>query len=278
MVKSQRSYSLLSSDDDTEVLERGRHRNHGMGHGKWFYCRILLILEIGHAIVLLLGYGVWAAIHSRSLTANSITYRKLSEYNASPTYGIRNAADPSPEAHAFWMDIQDTNGFIQVDAQWAESLDLPQTRTHPSRPDQKIYQINFFHSIHCLYRIRSRLIASAPLEQWPRNDTHTLHCLDHIRHNMMCHADLSLYGTDDYVVFDKAPDSQTCRDISGVKQWAKANAWAGYKDYWALFDWQNVEARVEEELRRHPGIRWDQYRDYYDPDIPGGYRLEFLDT
>lgn len=93
----------------------------------------------------------------------------------------------------------------------------------------------------------------------------------------MCYPDLSLHGTDDYVVFDNAPDNRKCRDISAVQQWSKAHAWTGYKEYWARFDWIRIEGEIEMELKKHPGIRWDQYRDYYDPELPHGYQLEFLD-
>lgn len=49
--------------------------------------------------------------------------------------------------------ITTANGIIAFDAQRVGRMNLPTTRSHPSDPDLKIYQINFFHSLHCLVRI-----------------------------------------------------------------------------------------------------------------------------
>ena len=94
----------------------------------------------------------------------------------------------------------------------------------------------------------------------------------------MCHPDLSLHGTDDYVVFDNAPPDKQCRDFSAIQRFAEAHVWTGSKEYWAQFDWPDVDRRIEEELETHPGIRWDQYQDNYDPELEHGYRLTFFDT
>jgi len=120
-----------------------------------------------------------------------------------------------------------------------------------------IYQIDAFHSLHCLvfsphfpsdfvsfqsqsinpckflqYRIRNRLISELPIAEWPRDDEHTLHCLDYIREQLMCHGDVLLEGTDDYISFKKNHGHQ-CRDFDAIQGWALAHNWPGHREFLA---------------------------------------------
>ncbi|EXF83920.1 hypothetical protein CFIO01_03943 [Colletotrichum fioriniae PJ7] len=159
-------------------------------------------------------------------------YFTLESYNSTEKlYDIVDAADKSPEADAFWHELQETDGIVAVHSEWAKKQELPETVSHPNDPAFKIYQINVFHALHCLYRIRNRLTSNIPLEKWPRNDIHTMHCIDHIRNDLMCHADISLSGSDEYVSFNSHSHHQKCRDLGALQRWAKRHSWAGYKDY-----------------------------------------------
>ncbi|KXH44073.1 hypothetical protein CSIM01_04377 [Colletotrichum simmondsii] len=159
-------------------------------------------------------------------------YFTLERYNSTEKlYGIVDAADRSPEADAFWHELQKTDGIVVVHSEWAKKKALPDTISHPDDPASNIYQINVFHALHCLYRIRNRLTSKIPLEKWPRNDIHTMHCVDHIRNDLMCHADISLSGSDEYVSFNSHSHHQKCRDLGALQRWAKRHRWAGYKDY-----------------------------------------------
>ncbi|CAI0654459.1 unnamed protein product [Colletotrichum noveboracense] len=109
-------------------------------------------------------------------------YLAFEKYNATGTpYSIVDAADPSKDADEFWNDLKTYTGIVTVDDAWAERNDLPPTVTYPHDPQLRVYQVNVFHSLHCLYRIRNRLISNVPMDKWPRNDIHTMHCVDHLR-------------------------------------------------------------------------------------------------
>ncbi|KAK2054808.1 hypothetical protein LY76DRAFT_628684 [Colletotrichum caudatum] len=125
-------------------------------------------------------------------------------------YDIVDAADPSPDADRFWHDLRKSI--------WARQTNLPST-------------INVFHSLHCLYRIRNRLVSNITLDRWPRNAIHTVHYLDHIRNDLMCHADISLSGSDEFVSFNRHGQDQKCRDLAAIQRWAREHSWPGYSDY-----------------------------------------------
>ncbi|KAK2042487.1 hypothetical protein LZ31DRAFT_623628 [Colletotrichum somersetense] len=155
-------------------------------------------------------------------------YFALERYNATDkAYDM----DPSPEADRFWHDLRKTDGIVAADEGWARQTKLPSTVGNPQEPDLKVYQINVFHSLHCLYRIRNRLISNITLDQWPRNDIHTMHCLDHIRNYLMCHAAISLSGSDEFVSFNRHGHDQKCRDLAAIQTWAREHSWPGYSDY-----------------------------------------------
>ncbi|OHE91932.1 hypothetical protein CORC01_12782 [Colletotrichum orchidophilum] len=159
-------------------------------------------------------------------------YFTLENYNTTEKlYNIVDAADRSPEADAFWHEMQKTDGIVAVHSEWAKQNGLPATVAYPDDSDYKVYQINVFHALHCLYRIRNRLTSKIPLEKWPRNDIHTMHCVDHIRNDLMCHADISLSGSDEYVSFNSHSHHQKCRDLGALQKWAKQHGWVGYKEY-----------------------------------------------
>lgn len=92
----------------------------------------------------------------------------------------------------------------------------------------------------------------------------------------MCHPDLSLQGTSDYVVYENKWENRKCKDMDAIQQWAQVHAWQGYKQYWEKFNWVEIDQIIELDLKEHPGIRWDQFKDHYDPQLPHGFWLEYL--
>ncbi|KAK0377256.1 hypothetical protein CLIM01_05406 [Colletotrichum limetticola] len=203
--------------------------------GSW-YLKLLLVFLLCQVPILGLSSLAFNAFQRNSnATIQGIDqqdYFTLESYNSTEKlYDIVDAADRSPEADAFWHELQKTDGIVAVRSEWAKEKALPDTVSHPDDPASKIYQINVFHALHCLYRIRNRLTSNIPLEKWPRNDIHTMHCVDHIRNDLMCHADISLSGSDEYVSFNSHGYNQKCRDLGALQRWAKRHSWAGYKDY-----------------------------------------------
>ncbi|KAI8244843.1 Cyclochlorotine biosynthesis protein R [Colletotrichum sp. SAR 10_99] len=125
----------------------------------------------------------------------------------------------------------DYTGIVTVDDAWAERNHLPPTVKYPHDPQLRVYQVNVFHSLHCLYRIRNRLISNVPMEKWPRNDIHTMHCVDHLREEIMCNVDVSMSGSNEFVAFNNHNHDRKCRDLAAVQRWAQEHTWLGYKDY-----------------------------------------------
>ncbi|TEA17327.1 Phenylalanine aminomutase [Colletotrichum sidae] len=156
----------------------------------------------------------------------------LEAYNTTKqAYDIIDAADRSEEATRFWTELKNYDGVVAIDDAFAEQLNLPPSVPHPDNANTKIYQVNVFHSLHCLYRIRNRLISTVPLDKWPRDDIHTMHCLDHIRNDLMCNVDLSLSGSSEYISFNHGHHGKKCRDLGALQDWSRRNAWTGYRKY-----------------------------------------------
>ncbi|KAK1590318.1 uncharacterized protein LY79DRAFT_590519 [Colletotrichum navitas] len=236
------SVKLLSVDGDTSGADHSQlcHRCESeiaKGTSRMHFSGLRLALMFCGLQLLLLVFGglVFYSLRADERTSETMDphgYFALERYNATDkAYDIVDAADPSPEADQFWHELRNADGIVAVDGGWAKRANLPPTVDHPHEPHLKLYQINVFHSLHCLYRIRNRLISNFTLDQWPRNDIHTMHCLDHIRNDLMCHADISLSGSDEFVSFNSHGHDQKCRDLGAIQAWARKHSWPGYRDY-----------------------------------------------
>lgn len=144
------------------------------------------------------------------------------------------------------------DGVVAIDTEWALRHGFAPSVLHPEDATKGIYQIDMFHSMHCVvsrapsyiwadglqttdsirekYRLRNKLTSEKSLEAWPRNDQHTLHCLDYLREQLMCNADLTLEGTDDLLHFNKN-SGHVCRSNDAVASWAAAHHWDGHRKF-----------------------------------------------
>ena len=132
---------------------------------------------------------------------------------------------PSPMADGFWdriqrsklfltvnraslIDIFLADGIVTVPTEWALQHFMASAPS-PDNPDHSIYQVDVFHSIHCLvcplrshlhtltsgqYRIRNRIISNVSHPD-PSSDTHTLHVVDYLREQLMCHGNMTFQAT-----------------------------------------------------------------------------------
>lgn len=100
------------------------------------------------------------------------------------------------------------------------------TDSHPEQPDHALYQVDAWHSLHCLFRIRNRIASHVPIDEHRRDDKHTLHCIDYIRRQLLCHAHLTLQ---EGLTNRKAPNQ--CRDFGAVQDWVRHHGWPGYRAY-----------------------------------------------
>lgn len=231
-------YSSLPQDEDGE-----QPRPTTINRWRTSTVYILLIVEALLLTTIFVGLTRW----SRGDDPNN--YFSLRQYNKTIKYdlGLEHMED-TPQSEKFWQDLIDNNGVVSVPTAWALSTGFAPSRAHPDQADHSIYQIDAFHTIHCLYRIRSKLLGKTVHgEHEPQNTTdsdmelgHTLHCVNYIRQSLMCHADLTLQGTKNMRSFIKNEGHQ-CRDWESVAAWAKRMAWTGHGAW--LKD--NVEGKVQ---------------------------------
>ncbi|RDW57827.1 hypothetical protein BP5796_12628 [Coleophoma crateriformis] len=243
MSKIEETSYMPVQDDSNEHLPLERQRKK---RGSMFNFRQFLMLEGIHLTLILGVYALFLTAKYRTEYRTTMTkahgldtYFGLSEYNIiREFYGNANLTNKTAEADALFERIQNTDGIVALDTEWALQNGYAPSRLHPEDPTKSIYQIDMFHTLHCVYRIRNLLTSSLSLEQWLRNDDHTLHCLDYLREQLMCNPDLLLQGTEDYVHFN-VNHGHTCRNSDMITDWAKSHHWSGHRQY--LIDTVGIE-------------------------------------
>ncbi|KAH8884349.1 hypothetical protein GQ53DRAFT_880091 [Thozetella sp. PMI_491] len=220
--------------DEARGLPGGREKSGAprtYRHSPVFYC-------IVEAIIFLVGFAAFeywrSPVPACGLSTPAAQYYDLNRYNTTQMYtedGTEFMAN-TPEGEEFWQKVLDNHGIVSVPTEWAQSLDLPRTQPHPEIPDHSIYQIDVFHSLHCLYRIRTQLVSNETTNLWisqehPNGegpDNHTLHCIDYIRQSLICHADITLQGTEDFLHYSENSGHQ-CKDYGAIMNWVHKNLW-----------------------------------------------------
>lgn len=157
-------------------------------------------------------------------------------YNVSTTFNS-NRSDITHVGHtdfadAYWQNItfHSRNGLVSLPKTSVLSQGLELSGL-PTYPDQTVLQVDLFHQLHCLERIRHDINNMAWLvEVDPIRDdnepytVHTLHCVDYLRQSLMCQADLTLVSTEKTLEFDRTPP-RMCRDFEAVRQWVFDHKW-----------------------------------------------------
>ncbi|CAG8972143.1 hypothetical protein HYALB_00009691 [Hymenoscyphus albidus] len=105
------------------------------------------------------------------------------------------AGDPSPELDLAWHNLFEDNN-VKVDK---NDLDLAGLKSVQLANGGYIAQLNVFHELHCLKKIRHWIFkdyyvlpknyTEAELKEWP---AHINHCIDMLRESIMCLGDTSL--------------------------------------------------------------------------------------
>ncbi|KAL2061463.1 hypothetical protein VTL71DRAFT_6840 [Oculimacula yallundae] len=224
-------YAPVDADSDDAQTPISKIRNNKSSRKRDFL-RALIILEALHILLLLVGYGAVKVLSPHVHRKNELdTYFDLYSYNSHRSfYGDWKKMSPSIESDTLLAEIQESDGVVAIDTQWALQHGYSPSFVYPEDETKSIYQIDMFHSMHCVYRIRNKLTSNLTLEQWPRDDEHTLHCLDYLREQLMCNADLTLEGTDDLLHFNKT-SGHICRSNEAIVQWASEYHWSGHREY-----------------------------------------------
>ncbi|KAF2399115.1 ATP-dependent DNA helicase [Trichodelitschia bisporula] len=135
-------------------------------------------------------------------------------------------------ANDYWMNItrDRNNGLISAPSAWAVELGLP-TSKQRTADGETVLQVDMFHQLHCLERIRMDIISAPFMYQLNPNRTdqhpwtrHTLHCVDYLRQAVMCNGDVTLVSTGKDLEFDHSPPRQ-CRDFEAISKWVLDHKW-----------------------------------------------------
>ncbi|KAJ7485876.1 hypothetical protein FB451DRAFT_995635, partial [Mycena latifolia] len=135
----------------------------------------------------------------------------------------------SHELDQMWSNLY-SNGISRITRE--EAARLP-NKTHAIPGDdghyassllcsrQNIAELDVFHSLHCLNKIRMAVCSLYEVMVHPKP---TLHCVDHIRQSIMCHGDTSVlvWQWDDS--FNRSGIqgniARTCRQFDKLQDWA----------------------------------------------------------
>jgi len=191
---------------------------------------LYMLLEAFVLISMFVLYNEWNVGRSSHVDRLQ-TYLALENYNKT-TFFTENIdlMEKSDKADRFWSRIQATDGIVSVPTDWALELGFAPSRQSPENPEYSIYQVDVFHSLHCLHHIRNRLVSKLPLDVWPRDDVHSLHCVNFLRQQATCHGDITLQGTDDFLHFSKN-NGHKCRDNDALVDWVSGWDWRGHRKW-----------------------------------------------
>jgi hypothetical protein len=235
-------------DDDTDLdLDSHMIKGHSVDlqlHNRSTSIKLILYIELVHIILFLLAICLWYTIsnlnpapHTTSITS----YARLSRQSSTITFpedeaSFLNTTLPTPEADSFWINLTVGNngGLVSLPSAFINYYNLPATYL-PTNPDENVYHLDVFHQLHCLFMIRSHIVA--PLRNETTNATfdntnplsdlpfkHTLHCIDYLRRVLMCHGDLTLMDTNTDPGF-KGYRPRQCTDWEALREWVGENAW-----------------------------------------------------
>ncbi|KAF7349870.1 hypothetical protein MVEN_01287500 [Mycena venus] len=140
----------------------------------------------------------------------------------------------SPELDQMWSDLYNY-GVSRITKE--EAAHLP-NKTHaiPGDPGHYIAELDVFHNLHCLNKVRMaldpdyypdwRISTSNNHIPTQKNATeHVAHCIDWLRQSIMCHADTSVIvwqwdpRANESLV--KGNVAHTCRKFDKITEWAK---------------------------------------------------------
>ncbi|KAF7345275.1 hypothetical protein MSAN_01904200 [Mycena sanguinolenta] len=139
----------------------------------------------------------------------------------------------SPELDLMWSDLYNY-GVSRITKE--EAARLP-NKTHaiPGDPGHYIAELDVFHNIHCLNKVRMALDPDC-YPDWristsnnyiPTQDAteHISHCIDWLRQSIMCHVDTSVivwqWDSQANESRVKGNVAHTCRKFDKITEWAK---------------------------------------------------------
>jgi hypothetical protein len=241
-------YALLAEEEDDDAVRFQRRRS----TRKTSTLRIVFWVEAANALLFVLLYVLWhfgswpRSHHCKSgqgcrdiATPTKILNRRTQffspddrplDFNTTKTFTV-NKTDLSlvhsgQPGDGFWRNVtfDRNNGLVSLPLTYVHAQNLTPSGL-PSEPGHSVFQVDVFHQLHCLERIRTDIVSAPFLYKLNPNRTeyheysqHVLHCVDYLRQAVMCTADMTLVSTNNDLEFDRSPARQ-CRDFEAVTGW-----------------------------------------------------------
>ncbi|KAI9743053.1 MAG: hypothetical protein M1818_003348 [Claussenomyces sp. TS43310] len=173
---------------------------------------------------------------------------------------------------AVWEALDTSRGFVALDK---GQRNVPLSDPFPWDLSKAVYQLNGFHSLHCLVRVtlvlmtfstdrtpwgkgltRKQRVIYISIRQLQRNETqrydfaHVLHCLDSLRADVTCAADDTPLSIGSQAQEDlKMVQTRRCRDWTQLEDWAAENSACfqgrepGEPGYQTIEEWRHCPER-----------------------------------
>ncbi|QDS76522.1 hypothetical protein FKW77_005911 [Venturia effusa] len=232
-------YTPVDFEEEEEVrYEKPQNwfpKNHGrIEQERWALWKVVLLIEVLNIIAVASGIGAWSL--SKKWKSYYHVFKMPYHYTTTQTFTVNKTdlhlALNTNEANFYWLNItrDHRNGLISLPLSQTKPLGLEGSGPKTA-PGESVFQVDMFHQLHCLQRIRSDLISAKWLYQLNPNRTdtdessrHTLHCVDYLRQAVMCQGDMTLVSTGVDLEFDHSPPRQ-CRDFEAIGRWVKERMW-----------------------------------------------------
>lgn len=225
MSSSRSTYIPLASYDSDKDLGEERVTTRDQRKSFWHPWRdiALILLATANLVLVVLyfrstgsGQKTWSSSYTGLEThpAKWIPYHWWSEYGSSDD-------NQTAAVDAAWAAIHPAHGIVAIDHKWAAERQLPAAMNFPSDSSKGIYELEAYHMLHCLTRMRKSYYALRRGETYPDpgGHGHMAHCFDSLRQYVMCTAgDTPLYTWGGLTSADN--QLRKCRDWDRLRDWA----------------------------------------------------------
>ncbi|TLD22584.1 hypothetical protein E2P81_ATG07777 [Venturia nashicola] len=162
----EHEYKPVDLDEDETRYEKPRNwlpKDYGRtGYKRWALWKVVLLIEVLNIIALATGIGAWKV--GKKWKNYYQVLQMPYHHNTTSTFTVNKTdlhlALNTEEANYYWLNItrDHRNGLISLPLLLTNPLGL-QGSNLTTAPGESVFQVDMFHQLHCLERIRSDLIS-----------------------------------------------------------------------------------------------------------------------
>jgi len=220
--------------------------------------KLVILIEVANVIFFALFFGGWKVAKRHPYRILHMPHHRNTTQIFTVDKSDLHLALNTEEANNYWLNITRDmrNGLVSLPTKITKKVGLEGSGMKTA-PGETVFQIDMFHQLHCLQRIRTDLLNAPFMHILNPNRTslddaygrHTLHCVDYLRQAVMCNGDLTLVSTGEDLEFDHSPPRK-CRDFGAISDWVLEKKWE-YERYTGMITlggpWQGLSSPPEEE-------------------------------